>query len=508
MYLSHFGLSQSPFGITPNPDFFFTGNKRGDILEALIYAITHGEGIIKVTGEVGSGKTMLCRMLEAMLPSNVVVIYLINPTLNPKEVVYALASELGIDTNEKRVDQVIRLLQTDLITKHVTNRQVVLLVEEAQAMPLATLEEIRLYSNLETAHHKLLQIVLFGQPELNESLALPRMRQLKERITHSFDVPPLTLAVIPEFLMFRMQAAGYHGPDIFSKSAIKLLATVSEGIVRRICILADKSLLAAFANNTHTITAKHIKAAIRDSEFSDAVARSQRRKLTIILILLISIASIAAGAWNFFGPSILNSVLAIRSVKPAVKTSVLPTPVTVAALVSPVTTTTLTPPIVTPAAAPENPAPIAVLQKQASEAIEKTSAPLLAVASQALPVPTPTSGFLRQRLLASKNWLDNEEAAHFSIQITLMVGDKLPLIEQFLNKTQSEIGTEKLYVYPSRAGTTPRYGVLYGSFSTRAEANATLSTLAKQWGYRPQLRTISGIREEIRRTNSDDLWTQ
>src|SRR6195952_3143330 len=125
MYLSHFGLNQSPFGITPNPAFFYSGSKRGDILEALIYAVSHGEGIIKVTGEVGSGKTMLCRMLESQLPPHVEVIYLVNPSLSPLEVLFAIAGELGIDPDGRRSDEVLRLLHADLIAKHSAGKQVV-----------------------------------------------------------------------------------------------------------------------------------------------------------------------------------------------------------------------------------------------------------------------------------------------------------------------------------------------------------------------------------------------
>ena len=119
MYHTHFGLNQSPFSITPNPAFFYSGSKRGDILDALIYAVTHGEGIIKVTGEVGSGKTMLCRMLEGLMPAHVEVIYLVNPTLSREEVVFAIAGELAIPTEGKRPDEVIRLLHQDLISKHI-----------------------------------------------------------------------------------------------------------------------------------------------------------------------------------------------------------------------------------------------------------------------------------------------------------------------------------------------------------------------------------------------------
>src|SRR5471032_590069 len=195
MYLSHFGLQESPFGITPNPAFFYAGNTRGEILQALLYVVAHGEGIIKVTGEVGSGKTMLCRMLEEQLPAHIEVIYLVNPSLSPLEALFAIASELGIEPGGRRGDEVLRLLHADLIAKHSAGRQVVLLVEEAQAMPLDTLEAIRLLTNLETARSKLLQIVLFGQPELDQNLDLANMRQLKERITHSFLVPPLPPAL-------------------------------------------------------------------------------------------------------------------------------------------------------------------------------------------------------------------------------------------------------------------------------------------------------------------------
>jgi len=268
MYLDHFGLSEPPFKITPNTEFFYTGGNRGAILDALLYAIIHGEGIVKVTGEIGSGKTMLCRMLESMLPDNVEAVYLANPSLNRDEVFHAIADELGLATEGKRGGEIMRLMQNCLIEKHAASKQVVLLVEEAQAMPLDTLEEIRLLSNLETAHHKLLQIVLFGQPELDDHLNLPQMRQLKERITHGFKVPPLDQKDIPEYLMFRLRAAGYHGPNIFNAAAIKLIATASQGIIRRINVLADKALLAAFSENTHSIQPKHVKAAIEDSEFA------------------------------------------------------------------------------------------------------------------------------------------------------------------------------------------------------------------------------------------------
>jgi MSHA biogenesis protein MshM len=267
MYLQHFGLREAPFGITPNPAFFYSGNTRGDMLAALLYAVAQGEGIIKVSGEVGSGKTMLCRMLVDHLPAQVDVVYLANPTLERHEVAYALAGELMLEVGGKRIDEVTRLLQADLIARHAAGRQVLLVIEEAQAMPLDTLEEIRLFSNLETARHKLLQIALFGQPELDTHLDLPRMRQLKERITHSFAVPAMPPDAIADYLAFRLHAAGYSGGPLFSKAAVRHLSKVSQGIVRRINILADKSLLAAFADGKTSVELNHARAASADCRF-------------------------------------------------------------------------------------------------------------------------------------------------------------------------------------------------------------------------------------------------
>lgn len=449
MYLAHYGLNQSPFGITPNPDFFYSGNQRGAILDALVYAVLHGEGIIKVTGEVGSGKTMLCRMLESRLPPTVVVIYLVNPTLGREEVGCAIAGELGLQVDGRRADEVVRMLQQELISKHAAGQQVVLLVEEAQAMPLDTLEEIRLFSNLETSHHKLLQIVLFGQPELDENLNLPRMRQLKERIVHSFAVPPLAPTMLSEFLMFRMRAAGYRGPDVFTKPAMDQLASVSEGIARRVSILADKALLAAFADNTHGVTALHVKAAIRDSQFAPSAARRRRR-----------VMASAAGAAMLLGGALLAW------------------------------------------AWPRSPAPAPTAAVHATPAPAPIPAPR---ATAPVPVPGAASTASAAPLALSRAWLQAQAPARFTLQLAL--GDSDPRkLERQLRKLDEELGTGNVHLFPTRLGTEPRLGLLYGSFATRDEALAMRQQLVREWSYQPQLRTVSGVREEIRRTGGEQLW--
>ena len=268
MYHNYFGLNQAPFKITPDTSLFFPGGNRGAVLEALIYAITSGEGIVKVVGEVGSGKTMLCRMLEVELPENVEVVYLANPSLSPDNILHAIAFELkiSVDEGEDRL-KVMHELQEYLVKKHAENCQVVVFVEEAQSMPIATLEEIRLLSNLETKQNKLLQIVLFGQPELDQKLSKKEIRQLKERITYSFYLNPFKLGEIREYLNARLRACGYRSTELFSTSAIREITRFSKGLLRRINILADKSMLAAYAANMHNVSRKHVVSAARDSEF-------------------------------------------------------------------------------------------------------------------------------------------------------------------------------------------------------------------------------------------------
>ncbi len=270
MYLEHFGLAEPPFRITPVTVFFFAGANRGEILDALIYSISEVEGIIKVSGEVGSGKTMLCRMLLEKLPEHIETIYLANPSLSREEMLYAIADGLGLNIEGQRVGIILQNIQNKLEEKAGAGKRIVVLVDEAHAMPPDTLEELRLLYNLQVGNAKLLQIVLFGQPELNDKLDQPNMRQLKDRIAHHFHMQPLSRSILENYLMFRMRAAGYHGPNIFSPNAIKLIANASSGLMRRVNILADKSLLAAFVEDTHNIEARHVEAAMRDSELGSA----------------------------------------------------------------------------------------------------------------------------------------------------------------------------------------------------------------------------------------------
>jgi type II secretory pathway predicted ATPase ExeA len=268
MYLEFFGLNKPPFRITPDTHAFFEGCDRGAALNALCYAITQCEGITKVVGEVGSGKTMLCRMLPLKLSDQIDWAYLAHPSLAPEHTLHAIAQELGMAiAPEADKLAVMQRLHQALLERHARGRRVVVLVEEAQGVPLETLEEIRLLSNLETDENKLVQIVLFGQPELDDNLANPQIRQLRERITHSLYLKPLRLPDVHAYLNFRLRAVGYTGPDLFNQKLARVIARYSHGLVRRINILADKSMLAAYTEDRHDICISDIRQAARDSQF-------------------------------------------------------------------------------------------------------------------------------------------------------------------------------------------------------------------------------------------------
>ena len=296
MYEEYFGLDRPPFKITPDTSLFFKGGKRGDILDALVYATHRGEGIIKVVGEVGSGKTMLCRMLQLKLPDSVEIVYIANPSVSPEDILFVIAHELSLAvTRDASKHEVMHQLHDYLLQRHMEDKQVVLFVEEAQGMPLDTLEEIRLLSNLETDQNKLLQIILFGQPELDQNLAKQSIRQLRERITHNFELDPLTPEEIHNYLNFRMRQVGYTGPELINKSVAKKIEQHSAGLLRRINIIADKLLLSAFAEGTHNLGTKHVTAAVNDSTFNDKV---RSRSGLMPWLGLFVIAAVAFGLYQ------------------------------------------------------------------------------------------------------------------------------------------------------------------------------------------------------------------
>lgn len=511
MYLEHFGLREAPFRITPHTEFFFAGANRGATLEALVYAITEGEGLVKVTGEVGTGKTMLCRVLMERLPETVETIYLAVPSLTRDEMLIAISSELGIETTGANTTQLIRALQTRLIELHAEGRQIVALIDEAHAMPLTTLEEIRLLSNLETGKEKLLQIVLFGQPELDEHLNLPHMRQLKERITHSFGLAPLPPRDIKDYINFRLRAAGYHGPDLFSEEALRIISEASEGLTRRINIYADKTLLAAFAGGTHTVSPDHARAAVADTQIVVAAKSSPRRAAVI------GAAGLAAGLTIGIAAAVLVPPLLAPAPKvatlPATVAPATPAAAAPAAATPAVTTPATVAPDAAPAPRPAEPPAQAALPRTAAApqpAAEATkpattapagSDPALQPRTRENAVPKPAPGSLAEsRYAAGQALVDAPGDRRYVVQLMMTDARDPAYLEYYLRDAARTLKEDDLFVYPSGNADSPRVGVLYGSFRTRREATEALNALPSGLRqFRPYVRTVEGVKNDMRR---------
>ncbi len=264
LYLDHFGLISPPFSITPDPGFFFEGRDRGLFMSGLLHATLNAEGIVIVIGEVGSGKTLMSRMLLARLPEYVDTVYLPNPAFSRDEIIDVIARDLGLTDTTATKGGRLEILQQELIRRHAQNRRVVVLVDEAHTMPPDSLEEIRRLSNLETDNHKLVQIILFGQPELNTLLEAPQLRQVNDRVVYRLTLRSLSHDDARAYLDHRLRVAGWRGGRMFSWLAERMLLADATGRARRINLIADKSLLAAYADQSHLVKAKHVRLAIRD----------------------------------------------------------------------------------------------------------------------------------------------------------------------------------------------------------------------------------------------------
>lgn len=497
MYYAHFGLKQPPFKITPNTEFFFSGGNRGAILDALVYAINSGEGIIKVVGEVGSGKTMLCRMLQTLLPNKVESVYLANPSVAPEDVLHAIAFELQLKL-PKKADrlQVMQVLQSYLLERHAEAKQVVIFVEEAQGMPIATLEEIRLLSNLETKNDKLLQIVLFGQPELDANLNQTHIRQLRERITHSFNLGPLSEKEVGEYLIFRLRAAGYFGPHLFTPAAICILSIAAEGLVRRVNILADKALLAAFSENVYQVTPKHVMAAIRDSEFGAIYVKSQSKRRWLAGVAAVVLAGVGIG-YLAYALSDPESAAGDRQAKTRSSTSqVVSQPADAmenhqAAAIAVVQTPLAAEVVqVTQTAQPQ------VAQPQAVAAPAVANKPAQAAVAEALQ-PQPEQSLLQQRLSAGQDWLAQSPETRVTVQ--LMGGADEQQMEAQLKALGQQLELNKIYLFRTTESGRPFMIVTYGSYPDwNAGAQARRELPRALHAYQPKLRSAGGIIKETK----------
>ncbi|MCX9154845.1 AAA family ATPase [Niveibacterium sp. 24ML] len=444
LYLEHFGLDEAPFRITANPDYFFAGAERGATLEALLFALRFEEGVLKVTGEVGAGKTMLLRMLLEKLSPETLPIWLANPSLPPDQLLRTIATQIGAAIDENPDTGMLDAIQQRLITLYGEARRIILLVDEAHAMPATSLEQVRLLSNLETPRHKLLQVVLFGQPELDQLLATDAQRALRDRITHHFQLAPLTTAETHAYIYHRLLAAGHRGRPPFSTPAMSAIARSAKGLTRRINVLADKAMLAAFAAGKHDIGLREVRLAARDAAMPDPLAL---RSASLALLALLLPAALGAWWWQ-------------RQPAPA-------------------------------------PAPGPGVLAHPTVPHAPRAQPPAALAAPVAPAPFADilGGAIANRLQASRNWVSSTDGKRWTIQIGAAAPDKARGLETLIAKAESIATDIPVHLYVAPGKPIGRIGVVWGDFASAAEARQALAS-APDWlrNDRPYVRPLASIR--------------
>ncbi len=304
MYCDFFGFREPPFSIAPDPRYLYLSDRHKEALAHLMYGVQGQGGFIVITGEVGTGKTTVSRCFIENVPDNVDIALILNPRLSARELLSSICDELEIPHEiSATIKELVDLINQDLLKAHAAGRHKVLMIDEAQNLSAEVLEQLRLLTNLETAEKKLLQIVLLGQPELQEMLALPELRQLNQRVTARYHLDAIGREELPAYLRYRLSVAGMRG-DIFSQRAMTRLFRESQGIPRLINLISDRALLGAYAEGEHEITADHIRHAakeVRGASIGPVPSRSRRSgDRTQYLIVAASIlVAIIGTAWLF-----------------------------------------------------------------------------------------------------------------------------------------------------------------------------------------------------------------
>jgi type II secretory pathway predicted ATPase ExeA len=389
------------------------------------------------------------------LPPHVDTIYLATASLGRDEILQAIADELRLKFSSERTAVALRELQEHLIGLYAGGRRVVILIDEAHVMPEETLEQVRLLSNLESNRHKLLQIVLFGQPELDATLARTSLRQLRDRITHSFRMRPLSPAEVGKYVSFRMRAAGYRGPDVFAPGAVARLASAAGGLTRRINILADKSLLAAFSEGGHAVTRRHVRAAVRDSEFG-SVPRTARPVLYAALAALVAGLSIGSAVqWRWTGPVELPVA---QPIQPVVAAQVPKAPM----------------PEPAPRLAPEQARRIAAF-------------------------PVGRQRLLAERIAATRDVLEQAPDDHYAIELFVTDNTDAARMERFLLRAREMVPLDDLFVIPMAGGAPYRLRVILGDYASLDEALAAEKRLPPKYqeAFRTAPRSFAELRGQI-----------
>ena len=458
LYLDHFGLKKPPFKITPDLDFFFAGGRRGDVLTALLHVARHEEGIITVVAEVGSGKTLISRLMISQLGNDVCTVYLSNPCFSRDEILSAIGRDLGLTDLPASTEAKLSALHNELLRRHAQGQRVLLVVDEAHAMPPESLEEVRLLSNLETGSHKLVNIMLFGQPELDELLADRRLRQVRDRVIHRFELEFLPPAEAGAYIDHRLRAAGWKGGVLFESKALALLVKESGGRARRINLLADKALLAAYAQGATHVELAHVDSALQDLH-ADLPKRVPVKGVWRERILWAGCAAVFASVLTAGGAWLLGSS--------EVKSSYLATGAGVLAGDANTNnpTNTNSKPIM----------PNPVTQTIVIPAIESDSA------------------VLNMYLEQTQKQLINPSTKVFTIQLAAIPRDAN--VAKYLNRAGQYMGSTMVFAQLSSYNGKKYIAVYYGDFQTAAEATRVIAKLPLALkSNKPILRTWANIR--------------
>jgi type II secretory pathway predicted ATPase ExeA len=288
MYESFFGLSGLPFKITPDDRVFFGGAQRQEMLDALLYTIERGEGLITVIGEVGIGKTTLARALVKKFPESVHIISIFMPNVQPLDMLYMIAQSIHLDVAPHQPKfAILEQLRGYFVKQHELGKHTLLLIDEAQTMPVETLEELRLLSNMQTDDFKLLQILLFGQPELETILNSPNVRQVRDRIVYHIGIQPFSPEEVADYLEFRMKMVGYKGERFFSPEVAQAIFDVTKGFPRAVNRVADQALMSAFAQQVKEITVNHIQAPIVASTIHFIEHKAKLKNIALVVGLML-----------------------------------------------------------------------------------------------------------------------------------------------------------------------------------------------------------------------------
>ncbi len=511
LYLNHFGLASAPFSITPDPGFFFEGKDRGLFISGLLHATLNAEGIVIVIGEVGSGKTLMSRILLTRLPDYVNTVYLPNPAFSRDEIIDVIARDLGLVEPTSPQGGRLEILQQELIKLHTQGKRIVVLIDEAHTMPPDSLEEVRRLSNLETDNHKLVQIILFGQPELNTLLEAPQLRQVNDRVVYRLTLRNLSHDDARAYLDHRLRVAGWRGGRMFTWLAERKLLGDASGRARRINLIADKSLLAAYADQSSLVQAKHVRLAIRDvgKNFTSRDGANKTNGLIFAMWLASIAATAALSIWfsNYRStPNIGRTALSIVPV-PVVATSQNSeqTPIlnqtvnSVLPLAAAITSTTS-----------ESHQPISAATPIPTSSPHVAQATTISTATNTAPTAknvTPTtvpSGKVHQPTSFAEHIRQDYTYAHqvtaanaYAIQLaTIQTAEDA---EAFLSVTEKTLNNDRVFVRRSPFGKQSdyqqsRYVIYLGGYASLAATNRSIAQLPDKYRLaKPIIRTWKEI---------------